>query len=86
MVDCVSINVCNKLASWNEVPLAYEINLSNFRPTRFLHLYKIIGRKLTFIVEAQRMQMKIFSCVIWHPNKISFMKWNKINIYANSVH
>ena len=53
MVDCVSINVWNKLASWKKVPLACGINLSSFSRKSVLHLSKIIGSKLTFIVKAQ---------------------------------
>ena len=82
MVDCVSINVCNKLASWKKVPLAYGINLSSVKPKRFLHLSKIIGSKLTFIIEAHNEDKNILMRDL-RRNEISFLKWKKILKYMN---
>ena len=50
----------------------------------FLHLSKIIGSKLTFIVEAQHEDENILMRD-FRRNKISYMKWNKINIYVNFI-
>ena len=51
----------------------------------FLHLSKIIGSKLTFIVEAQHEDENIDLMRDLRRNKISYMKWNKINIHVNFI-
>ena len=50
----------------------------------FLNLSKIIGSKLAFIVEAQHEDENILMRDL-RRNKISYMKWNKINIHVNFI-